>query len=189
MARTTKAKTIQENKNTKEEVSSQIKETSVPKVKTKSFGQEDGILCKSVAPGATYVKGIKSGEIYTFEAQGAEEYIEYRDLVAAVRSGSSILFKPFILVEDEDFINEQNKLKKFYNSMYTPQDYNDFFRAKPAVMKRLLEQMPVGIKETIKSMAATRIKDGSLDSVSKIKALDEYFGTQLMLLTGLYGEE
>lgn len=155
----------------------------------KKFSPDDMILCQSICVGQTFVKGFKSGTIYTFEALGAEEYIEYRDLVAAVRSKDSILFKPFIIVLDEDFINEQKTLKSFYENMYTPEDFEEFFRLRPNQMIEALNNMPVGIRETIKSMAVGKIQDGVFDSVARIKALDDYFGTKMMLLTELYGDD
>ena len=100
-----------------------------------------------------------------------------------------MLFKPFIMVLDEDFINEQTNLKSFYDSMYTPEDFEEFFTLTPKQMVEALNNMPVGVKETVKSMAAAKIEDHSFDSVARIKALDDYFGTQLMLLTGLFGDD
>lgn len=167
-------------------VQQQEEQETVKEAKERIFNQEDKILCQSVSPGITHVKGIKTGEIYTFESEGATEYIEYRDLVAAIRSNSDIIFKPFIIVKDKDFIDEQEKLKKYYDSLYTIEDYDAFFNLDPYRMKDVLEQLPEGILNTIKSMAVTRIADGSLDSVARIKALDEFFGTQLSMLTGLF---
>lgn len=163
--------------------------TETSKKAVKKFNPDDMILCQSICVGQTFVKGFKSGTIYTFEALGAEEYIEYRDLVAAVRSKDSILFKPFIIVLDEDFINEQKTLKSFYENMYTPEDFEEFFRLNPNQMVEALNNMPVGIRETIKSMAVGKIQDGVFDSVARIKALDDYFGTKMMLLTELYGDD
>ena len=117
------------------------------------------------------------------------KYIEYRDLVAAVRSKDNIIFKPFIIVLDEDFINEQKTLKSFYENMYTPEDFEEFFKLRPNQMVEALNNMPVGIRETIKSMAVGKIQDGVFDSVARIKALDDYFGTKMMLLTELYGDD
>ena len=159
------------------------------KKNVKKFNPDDMILCQSICVGQTFVKGFKSGTIYTFEALGAEEYIEYKDLVAAVRSKDSILFKPFIIVLDEDFINEQKTLKAFYENMYTPEDFEEFFKLRPNQMVEALNNMPVGIRETIKSMAVGKIQDGVFDSVARIKALDDYFGTKMMLLTELYGDD
>lgn len=163
--------------------------TETSKKAVKKFNPDDMILCQSICVGQTFVKGFKSGTIYTFEALGAEEYIEYRDLVAAVRSKDSILFKPFIVVLDEDFINEQKTLKSFYENMYTSEDFEEFFRLNPNQMVEALNNMPVGIRETIKSMAVGKIQDGVFDSVARIKALDDYFGTKMMLLTELYGDD
>ena len=184
-------KSVEEN--TKPETVETVKAEEIPvatsKVNIKKFSPDDMILCQSICVGQTFVKGFKSGTIYTFEALGAEEYIEYRDLVAAVRSKDSILFKPFIVVLDEDFINEQKTLKSFYENMYTPEDFEEFFRLKPNQMVEALNNMPIGIRETIKSMAVGKIQDGVFDSVARIKALDDYFGTKMMLLTELYGDD
>lgn len=176
----------------KPEVEIEEEEVTAPvtsKKNIKKFEPDDLVLCQSVASGKTFVKGIKTGQIYTFEALGAEEYIEYKDLIAAVRSRSSIIFKPFIMVMDEDFINEQTKLKDFYDSMYTPEDFEEFFRLTPSQMKEALNNMPVGVRETIKNMAAGKISNKTFDSVARIKALDDYFGTKLMLLTELYNND
>ena len=179
--------------NTKPETVETVKvEEAVPietsKKSVKKFNPDDMILCQSICVGQTFVKGFKSGIIYTFEALGAEEYIEYRDLVAAVRSKDNIIFKPFIVVLDEDFINEQKTLKSFYENMYTPEDFEEFFKLRPNQMVEVLNNMPIGFRETIKSMAVGKIQDGVFDSVARIKALDDYFGTKMMLLTELYGE-
>ena len=39
---------------------------------------------------------------------------------------------------------------------------------------------PNGIKESIKTMAAAKIMSGELDSLNRIKAIDEVLGTELM---------
>lgn len=187
---TKEAESVVENTNT--ETVETVKAEEIPvttsKKNIKKFSPDDMILCQSVCVGQTFVKGFKSGTIYTFEALGAEEYIEYKDLVAAVRSKDSILFKPFIIVLDEDFVNEQKTLKTFYENMYTPEDFEEFFRLNPNQMIEALNNMPVGIRETIKSMAVGKIQDGVFDSVARIKVLDNYFGTKMMLLTELYGD-
>lgn len=180
--------------NTKPETVETVEAEEIAPIETskksvKKFNPDDMILCQSICVGQTFVKGFKSGTIYTFEALGAEEYIEYRDLVAAVRSKDNIIFKPFIIVLDEDFINEQKTLKTFYENMYTPEDFEEFFKLRPNQMVEALNNMPVGIRETIKSMAVGKIQDGVFDSVARIKALDDYFGTKMMLLTELYGDD
>ena len=53
-------------------------------------------------------------------------------------------------------------------------------------MKSIILSLPDGAKESIKNMASQMISKGTLDSVQKIKFLDEIFNTELMLMTGLF---
>ena len=48
-------------------------------------------------------------------------------------------------------------------------------------MKTEISKLPVGAKESIKGIAATMIDSHVLDSVQRIKALDEIFGTNMLL--------
>ena len=70
--------------------------------------------------------------------------------------------------------------------MYTVRDLRDVLRMPVGQMKTVVKSLPDGAKESLKTLAATMINNGSLDSIQKVKALDEIFDTKLMLLTELY---
>ena len=70
--------------------------------------------------------------------------------------------------------------------MYSIDDLAEIFRLPYNKIPNELDRLPEGAKQSIKSLASEYIAKGKLDSVKVIKALDDYFGTQLMLLTGLY---
>ena len=154
----------------------------------KVFAKDEPIICHSIAVGQTFMTGIKTGNTYIFESMGAEAEIEYQDLIAAVNINSKFLFKPLIVVDDVDFINQSPKLKKYYDSMYSINDLAKIFQYSPAKIKQELDRLPEGAKDSIKSLTSEYIAKGKLDSVRVIKALDEYFNTQFMLLTGLYDD-
>jgi hypothetical protein len=158
----------------------------VNKIEKKHFEPEDMIACRSIIPGGVYMEGIKSKMLYEFNGYGDEVDVEYRDLVAAVNSKSSFLFNPFIVVLDDEFISDQPKLKAFYDSMYSLEDIEGILNYDSSDIEKILPQLPNGARESLKSIAATKIANGTLDSVAKIKVLDEFFNTQLMLLTDLY---
>lgn len=164
------------------------KETVEKKPTKKVFAKDDVISCHSIAVGQTFMTGIKTGNTYIFESMGASADIEYQDLIAAVNVNSKFLFKPLIVVDDVDFINQSPKLKKYYEGMYSINDLAQIFRLSPAKIKQELDMLPDGVKESVKSLTSEYIAKGKLDSVKVIKALDEYFGTQFMLLTGLYDD-
>ena len=192
MARSMKTKTTKidtEIQSTVENIEVENKKETVEKKPTKKvFAKDDIIPCHSIAVGQTFMTGIKTGNTYIFESMGASADIEYQDLIAAVNVNSKFLFKPLIVVDDVDFINQSPKLKKYYDGMYSVNDLTQIFRLPPAKIKQELDILPEGVKESVKSLTSEYIAKGKLDSVKVIKALDEYFGTQFMLLTGLYDD-
>ena len=83
--------------------------------------------------------------------------------------------------EDEDFIAQNPKLAELYESMYTNSDLIEILNMPTTQMGEYIKALPVGCKNAIKGVAATMIDNGSLDSVQKIKVLDEIFGTNMLL--------
>lgn len=150
------------------------------------FKNEDLIPCKSIATGVLVMEGLKSGDLYRWTGYGDIVEVEYRDLVAEVRAKSNYVMLPFFIVDDEDFLKQFDVLEGVYRGLYSVDDIEDLFRQDVYTIKRTIAEMPEGARDSVKSIAATMIKDGTLDSVSKIRALDEIFGCQLILLTGLY---
>ena len=48
-----------------------------------------------------------------------------------------------------------------------------------AELKKAVEGLPKGVKDSLKTMVATMITSGSFDSMNKIKILDELLDTQM----------
>ena len=165
------------SKNEKEEVL----KTNEPSTK-KEFGQEDLILCRSMVSGQLFVDGVRSGLLYTFADYNDTCEIEYRDLIYLVRSyKDKTIYEPRIIIEDEDFIAQNPKLAELYESMYTNSDLIEILNMPTTQMGEYIKALPIGCKNAIKGVAATMIDNGSLDSVQKIKVLDEIFGTNMLL--------
>ena len=179
-------KTLTQDTKVETETPVVITETEKPKVpEKKKFMPTDSIMCRAVLSGKTYVKGKRTGTIYGFLGAGDEIGIEYQDLAAEIREGSRIIFHPMIVVEDEDFIKEFPKLEKFYKNMYTQSELEEFLRTPASNIKDTLPTLPAGVQDSLKSIAAEMIRSEDLDSISVIKVLDEIWGTNLSLMTGL----
>ena len=162
----------------KEEV---VKKQPVAKAKRK-FAEDDGILCRSVTPGKLIMIGNKTGMKYIWNDYGHEYEIEYRDLVIAVRTRSKFVFGPMFIIEDEDFINEFDLVKKFYANSYNTADLQEILGLPVEEMEKAITALPPEAKKSFKTVASTAVREGSLDSLAKIKVLDEIFGIQLKLL-------
>ena len=150
--------------------------------KTKKFKYDDMIECRSVTNGKYFFTGKKSETPYSWASEGDIEYVEYRDLVFAVKEKNKCIFKPRIIILDEDFIEQNKPVKDFYNSMYTTSDFEQILDLSVSTMKKTIDELPDGAKELLKGIISTKISNGTLDSVKKIKTLDEIFGTEMLLM-------
>ena len=56
----------------------------------------------------------------------------------------------------------------------------------PASMKATILSLPEGAQTSISHLASKMVSDGRLDSVKKIKILDEIFDTDMTVMTGLF---
>ena len=150
--------------------------------KKKEFGQEDLILCRSMVSGQLFVDGVRSGLLYTFADYNDTCEIEYRDLIYLVRSyKDKTIYEPRIVIEDEDFIAENPKLAELYESLYTKGDLTKIINLPLSQMVDTINALPMGCRNALKGIAATMIDNGQLDSIQKIKALDEIFETNMLL--------
>ena len=148
----------------------------------RKFEQEDLILCRSMVSGQLFIEGTRSKLLYTFADYNDVCDIEYRDLIYMVRTyNNRFVYEPWIIIEDEDFIAENPKLAELYESMYTKGDLMEIINLPISQMVDTINALPMGCKNALKGIAATMIDNGQLDSIQKIKALDEIFETNMLL--------
>ena len=165
-----------------------VKSTPAPESKKvkkaeSKFSDKDLIPCKSVSSGPLYFIGA-SGTRYSWENQGLIEYVSYEDLRKEAQSANSMnyLYYPRFVVVDSDFVEEFPKLEEFYSKFYSEKgDFEEILNLPEAQMREAIDKLPKGCKECIKGIVATKIDEGSLDSVKKIKILDSIFGTNMLL--------
>ena len=146
------------------------------------FKPDDLIRCRSVTEGTLYLGGTKTGMLYTWTGYGDTQEVEFQDLRALMYSNSSYLTKPLIVVDNEELLElpRWNKLNQLYTELFGLEDLDNVFNAKPDKFKTILQTLPEGMKSTIKAAAGDRISTGQLDSLTKIKILDEVLGTDLV---------
>ena len=140
-----------------------VTKTTEVKEDMKTFSPEDTVSCRSLVSGGLYIEGARSHILYSWADCGDVVDVEYRDLIYLVRTREDVnIYSPRIIIEDEDFVEQNKSVKDLYESMYETSDLNE-------ILNLPVPQM----SETIESHA--------LDSVHKIKALDEIFGTKMLL--------
>lgn len=162
-------------------LSAPVKEEEVVAEKQKKFSDDDMIPCVSISSGEVLYEGEKSKRLYDWLGFGDVVDMEYRDLVVAVRTRCACVTKPRVIVQDKDFLKQNPQLEKIYGGLYSPDDLMNILNLPVGKMKTALKALPIGAQDSFKSLASSAIDDGVLDSVKKIKAIDEVFGTQLSI--------
>lgn len=182
MARKAMSKTTVETVATTDEV---VVNEEVKNTTKRTFDPNEGIPCRSVTHGKLFVNGVKTGMKYVFYDYDDVSDIEYRDLVGLIRSRDKAVYNPRFIIMDEDFIAEYPTLKKFYDEHFSVRNIKDILALPDYQMKEEISKLPKGAVDSLKSIAVNQIVSGEIDSVRKIKALDEAFGTDLSLLNEL----
>lgn len=154
----------------------------------RKFGATDPVECESIVAGELGMIGIKSGINYRWAERGDITEVEYQDLVAAIRSHESFIEEPYFIIRDEEFLEQYKNVRKIYETMYSIGDLENVLKLSERSMKATILSLPEGARNSIKNIASTQIANGTLDSVRKIKILDEIFDTKMMLMTELFDD-
>ena len=72
----------------------------------RKYGPNDTIMCHSIFPGTFLFSGPKSKIVYPFEAPGDENPVEYQDLLAAMMSKKKSIMAPYIVIDDEELLED-----------------------------------------------------------------------------------
>ena len=152
-----------------------------PKKELRRFAQDDMILCKSVTYGELLLPGKKSKLLYIWSNYGDTTEVEFQDLQALRSTRSAYLMNPYFVIEDEELLEQWPELKNLYDKV-AALDVDNLFNLPINQFKKRLREIPVGFKDSIKNIAGEKIRNGSLDSIAKINALDEILGTELKLM-------
>lgn len=164
-----------------------VSKTVAAKANKKIYEPSDGIPCKSITSGSLFMEGLKSHIVYEWVDNGDTVEVEYQDLIAAIRSNNGYIIKPFFVIEDEELVSQFPQLKKIYETLYSVGDLRTVLTdLNPSDMKATILSLPSGAQESIKHIASQMISNGSLDSVKKIKVLDEIYDTEMSIMTGLF---
>jgi len=172
----TEEKAVEEVSEVKEVPKKEVAKETKP---LRQFNQNDLILCRSVTAGWLGVSG-KSGQYYTFMNAGDYAEIEYQDLFALKSKHSRYIFDPLFVIEDEELLENPrwSDLKKFYDEeVYTVEDVDQILALPNTQFKSVISKLPKGLAKTLQVRVATKIENGTFDSIGKIRAIDEVFGT------------
>ena len=147
----------------------------------RKFAPDDLITCRSITYGELLLTGTKSKLLYSWANYNDTTEVEFQDLQALKSTRSSYLYRPRIIIEDEELLEQWDRdFGEMYKNIVDV-DVEDMFRLPLNQFKAKLKKAPKGVQQAVKNIAGEKIMNGSLDSLAKIKAIDEILGTDLKL--------
>ena len=169
----------------KETIVEEVEEVKTTKTESKKtprkYAPDDLIACRSITFGELLLSGTKSKLLYSWANYGDITEVEFQDLQALKSTRSSYLFKPRFVIEDEELVEQWGKdFADMYQNI-TNVDVEDLFKLPLNQFRSKLKKAPRGVQQAVKNIAGEKILNGSLDSLAKIKAIDEILGTELKL--------
>lgn len=165
-------------KNMSEEVGNVTKNIK-NKVKAKpKLDLHDEVLVKNGYCGELNVLLPKSKYVITFSEFGDDDYIELAEL-KALRNSKPIFFeRNWLIIEDDNVIDFLN-IGKYYADYLTVEDIDELFELPVDEMIAKIQKLNQVTRDNIARRAVDMIKDGNIDSVKKIEALEEELGYNL----------
>ena len=165
-----------------ENIESVEQEVKKPATKTpRKYAPDELIPCRSVTYGELLLTGTKSKLMYVWANYNDVTEVEFQDLQALKSTRSSYLFRPRFVIEDEELVEEWGKDFKDMYSKIVSVDVEEMFNLPLGKFKAALKNAPKGVQQAVKNIAGEKIMNGSLDSLAKIKAIDDVLGTDLKL--------
>ena len=152
-----------------------------PAKAARKYAPDDLITCRSITYGELLLTGRKSKLLYSWSNYNDTTEVEYQDLQALKSTKSSYLYKPRIVIEDDELVEQWGKdFVDMYKNI-TDVDVEDMFKLPLNQFKSKLKKSPKGVQQAVKNIAGEKILNGTLDSLAKINAIDDILGTDLKL--------
>lgn len=120
----------------------------------------------------------KTGYEFRLDGYGAEDYIDLGELLSC-RNSSPAFFEKNWFIIDDPAVCEFLKIGKFYEKSLNLEQLEGILDMDNADIPDAVSGLPDGQRVTLSYLAAQRIRDGALDSKSKIEVLEQTLGCSL----------
>lgn len=119
-----------------------------------------------------YISSRQMGYNVTWEEFGDEEMIKYGELQAMRNSQKRFFTDNWIYIDDPEVVRALG-VEKYYKHAVDPDSLRDLFELPVGQLRDRIAKMSDGMKDCIKRMAIHMYDAGELDSVSKMRVLEE----------------
>ena len=142
------------------------------------FDDNDLILCMSGVRGNMTFKSELSGFAIKTTSFGQTVKIPYKDLVYVHNISPNAFHEGYIIVLNEH-LQEEFNLGDVYKSVITPNNIQKVLKLDSEDLSKFISDMPSGMKPALYDEARKMYRDGRLDSIRTVEAIEKEFGISL----------
>lgn len=162
-----------------ESLENAVEKITPKRIKKKEIPLNTMVPCKSNVYGGLVYVSVKTNERHEWDDYGDVEYIELSELITMKNSQRSFFTKNWILIEDIEILKFLG-VEKMYEKAINCESIDQMFHASHAEIKKQINGMSEGMKNTVICRARENIAEGKLDSISTIKLLEELLEAELI---------
>lgn len=142
------------------------------------FDDNDLILCMSGVRGNMTFKSQLSGFTVKTTSFGQTVKIPYKDLVYVHNISPRAFHEGNIIVLNEH-LQEEFNLGDVYKNVITPNNIQKVLKLDPEDLSKFISDMPSGMKPALYDEARKMYRNGKLDSIRTVEAIEKEFGISL----------
>ena len=129
--------------------------------------------------GKLVYRSRKTGEVFVWERFGDEQDIEFQELRNARNSYRSFFENNWFLFDDPEVIDCLD-LKQYYKNALSYEEFDSIFEQSADEIKDRLSKLSKGQKSSIAYRAKQLIREGGIDSIKVINAVEDALGIELI---------
>lgn len=121
----------------------------------------------------------RTGEQWIWENFGDEQDLDVSELRNARNSAKAFFQKGWFLIDDPDVV-EYLGVQRFYDTALTMEEYESLGKMTAKEITERLSALTAEQKQTVAARVRTMIRDGQIDSIKAITALEDCLGVKLI---------
>ncbi len=121
----------------------------------------------------------KTGEEFIWNEFGEEKEMELSELRNAKNSSKSFFINNYFLIDDQDVLDWLG-MSQYYEHALTSENFDDIFTSEPEEIADIISELSDGQKQSLVYRTRDLIRQGAVDSIKVINALEENLGVELV---------
>ena len=162
-----------------ERPAAEVSETTKKPVVPKEIDPNQIITVRNGFQGRLVYKSKRTGERWSWESFGAEQYMELSELKNARNSNKKYFINNWFMF-DEDWVIDYLGMRQYYKNSLNIQDFDQLFKKPVGEIEDIISKLSEGQRKSVAYRAKQLIAEEEIDSNRVINTLEKCLGVELV---------